>query len=76
MLVLFAVGVTPIVWLMPIAAFVVIEKVMPAPAVLRAISGLALVAWEGTGEHCSFRSTRIPELTHDPSGRQERRFRQ
>ena len=74
MLVLFAGGVTTIVGLMRIAAFVVIE--IPAPAVLRAISGLALVAWEGTGEHCSFRSTRIPELTHDPSGRQERRFRQ
>lgn len=47
MLVLFAVGVMNILWVMLIAAFVVIEKVLPAPAALRVVSGLALVVWGG-----------------------------
>ncbi len=47
MLVLFAVGVMNILWVILIAAFVVIEKLMPAPALLRIISGLGLVAWGG-----------------------------
>lgn len=47
MLVLFAVGVMNMLWVLLIAVFVLIEKVVPAPGVLRAVSGLALVVWGG-----------------------------
>jgi predicted metal-binding membrane protein len=47
MLVLFAVGVMNMLWVVLIAVFVLIEKVMPAPGVLRAVSGLGLVLWGG-----------------------------
>jgi predicted metal-binding membrane protein len=47
MLVLFAVGVMNMLWVLLIAVFVLFEKVVPAPGVLRAFSGLALVVWGG-----------------------------
>lgn len=47
MLVLFAVGVMNMLWVILIAAFVIIEKVVPAPVVLRLISGFALLGWGG-----------------------------
>lgn len=45
MLVLFAVGVMNMLWVVLIAAFVVVEKIMPSPGILRAVSGLALIVW-------------------------------
>ncbi|MCF7984057.1 MAG: DUF2182 domain-containing protein [Thiohalocapsa sp.] len=47
MLVLFGVGVMNMLWVLLITAFVVLEKILPAPAVLRAVSGLGLVVWGG-----------------------------
>lgn len=45
MLVLFAVGVMNMLWVLLITAFVLVEKLMPAPRPLRIISGLGLVIW-------------------------------
>ena len=45
MLVLFAVGVMNMLWVALIAAFVLIEKIIPFPGLLRMTSGLALVGW-------------------------------
>jgi predicted metal-binding membrane protein len=47
MLVLFAVGVMNMLWVMLIAVFVLIEKIVPAPGVVRLTSGLGLVVWGG-----------------------------
>jgi predicted metal-binding membrane protein len=45
MLVLFAVGVMNMLWVLLITAFVIVEKVAPAPRALRLVSGLGLVVW-------------------------------
>ncbi len=45
MLILFAVGVMNMLWVALIAAVVLIEKIMPYPGLMRAITGLALVSW-------------------------------
>lgn len=47
MLVLFAVGVMNMLWVLLITGFVVLEKILPAPLALRALSGLGLVGWGG-----------------------------
>jgi len=47
MLVLFAVGVMNMLWVLLVTAFVVLEKILPAPAHLRTASGLGLVVWGG-----------------------------
>ena len=47
MLVLFAVGVMNMLWVMLITAFVLIEKIMPAPGPMRITTGLGLVCWGG-----------------------------
>ena len=47
MLVLFGVGVMNMLWVMLITAFVLIEKVLPAPGFMRITSGLGLICWGG-----------------------------
>ena len=47
MLVLFGVGVMNMLWVLLITAFVLIEKIMPAPGPVRFASGLGLVCWGG-----------------------------
>ena len=47
MLVLFAVGIMNVLWVLLIAGFVLVEKVMPAPKAIRLVSGAALVLWGG-----------------------------
>ena len=47
MLVLFGVGVMNMLWVLLITAFVLIEKIMPAPGPVRFVSGLGLVCWGG-----------------------------
>lgn len=47
MLVLFAVGVMNMLWVLLITAFVVVEKILPAPRTMRLFSGLALFVWGG-----------------------------
>lgn len=47
MLVLFGVGVMNMLWVLLITAFVVVEKILPAPGPVRFVSGLGLVCWGG-----------------------------
>lgn len=47
MIVLFAVGVMNMLWVMLIAAFVLIEKIVPTPGPMRVISGAGLAVWGG-----------------------------
>lgn len=47
MLVLFGVGVMNMLWVLLLTAFVLGEKIAPAPGAVRLISGLALVCWGG-----------------------------
>ena len=47
MLILFGVGVMNMLWVMLITAFVLIEKVLPAPGFMRITSGLGLICWGG-----------------------------
>ena len=59
MLVLFAVGVMNILWILLIAGFVLLEKIVPAnPAAVRAVSGFLLFVWGLmllTGTHIAIR---------------------
>ena len=43
--VLFAVGVMNILWVLLIAMFVLVEKILPAPRLMQQISGMALILW-------------------------------
>ncbi|MCG6964991.1 MAG: DUF2182 domain-containing protein [Chromatiaceae bacterium] len=45
MLVLFGVGVMNMLWVLLITAFVLVEKITPAPGPIRIISGLGLAGW-------------------------------
>ena len=45
MLVLFAVGVMNMLWVLLIAMFVLLEKILPAPRLMRGLSGLGLILW-------------------------------
>ena len=45
MLVLFAVGVMNMLWVLMITGFVLIEKLLPAPRLMRLASGFALLCW-------------------------------
>ena len=45
MLVLFAVGVMNMLWVLLIAMFVLLEKALPAPRLMRGFSGFALILW-------------------------------
>jgi predicted metal-binding membrane protein len=47
MLVLFGVGVMNMLWVLLITAFVLVEKIVPAPGPIRFVSGLGLVGWGG-----------------------------
>jgi predicted metal-binding membrane protein len=47
MLVLFGVGVMNMLWVLLITAFVLVEKILPAPGPVRFVSGLGLVCWGG-----------------------------
>lgn len=47
MLVLFGVGVMNMLWVLLITAFVLVEKIVPAPGAFRFVSGLGLVCWGG-----------------------------
>lgn len=45
MLVLFAVGVMNLLWMLLLTLFVLIEKIFPAPTLMRLVSGFGLVFW-------------------------------